>query len=159
LYPRFSSAAAAVSSASFNSGNISGGNTDAGNGLFFLEEFQFKIKEYYEVLFFPTTKTTSAADLFVQFIGFALLYATIAALFLNMYSIGSKFVLGFTVLLCGTFALVVSLVLARLVGGISVNLILLLECIPFLVVTIGFERPFVFSKVPRFFLFLGHNRI
>lgn len=54
--------------------------------------------------------------------------------------------LGFTVLLSGTFALVVSLVLARFIGGISVNLILLLECIPFLVVTIGFERPFVFSK-------------
>lgn len=74
------------------------------------------------------------------------MYATIATLFMNMYSIGSRFVLGFTVLLSGTFALVVSLVLARIVGDVRVTLIVLLECLPFLVVTIGFERPFVLSK-------------
>lgn len=49
LYPRFSSAAAAVSSSSFKSGNTSGGDTDSGKSMFFFEEFQFKLKEYYEV--------------------------------------------------------------------------------------------------------------
>jgi len=100
-------------------------------------EFQWKITEYLE--------TTNFVDKLFQFIGFVLMYATIVVLFLNMKSVGSKFVLGFTVLLSGTFALLASLVIARIMG-ISITIILLLECLPFLVVTIGFEKPYSLTK-------------
>lgn len=54
--------------------------------------------------------TTSSGDMLVQLTGILLLYATIASLFVNMATLGSHFVLAFTVLLSGTFALVLSLV-------------------------------------------------
>ncbi|TPX34341.1 hydroxymethylglutaryl-CoA reductase (NADPH) [Synchytrium microbalum] len=90
-------------------------------------------------------ETSTNHDLFVVFTSFVLMHATFISLFINMRKLGSKFSLGFTVLINGTCALLVALVIARVVG-ISLDIIQLSEAIPFLVVTIGFEKPYILSK-------------
>ena len=45
----------------------------------------------------------------------------------------------------GLCALLSALVVAKS-AGVKTNIILLVECIPFLVVTIGFEKPYILSK-------------
>ncbi|TPX43227.1 hydroxymethylglutaryl-CoA reductase (NADPH) [Synchytrium endobioticum] len=97
----------------------------------------WKFKEFIE--------TSSNHDLFVVFTSFILMHATFISLFLNMRKLGSRFSLGFTVLINGACALLVALVIARVVG-ISLDIIQLSEAIPFLVVTIGFEKPYILSK-------------
>lgn len=133
-----------------------------------LSEMTWKVGEYFE--------TSSSSDVLVQGISFLLMYATFGALFLNMRKIGSKFTLGmsmrrrwrwvdlwdrdssiknrsnqpnsppgFTVLLCGTFALLTALAIAK-TTGVMIDIITLSECIPFLVVTIGFEKPYILTR-------------
>ncbi|KAJ3119750.1 3-hydroxy-3-methylglutaryl-coenzyme A (HMG-CoA) reductase isozyme [Nowakowskiella sp. JEL0407] len=100
-------------------------------------EFAWKLKEFFE--------TSSTLDMTLIAISFILMHTTVFTLFKNMRSVGSKFSLGFAVLINGTFALLATLVVARILG-ITLNLIQMSESIPFLVVTIGFEKPFLLTK-------------
>ncbi|KAJ3227012.1 3-hydroxy-3-methylglutaryl-coenzyme A (HMG-CoA) reductase isozyme [Clydaea vesicula] len=102
-----------------------------------LNELIWKVNEYIE--------TTRGSDMLIQGISFILLYATITSLFMNMRKLKSKFSLGFTVLLSGTFSLLCSLLISKFLG-IKMSIILLIECLPFLVVTIGFEKPYKLTK-------------
>ena len=79
-------------------------------------------------------------------ISFILMDATIITLFLNMRKIGSVITLGISVLINGTMALVASLVLSSLYYNLSLNWIQLSEALPFLVVAIGFEKPYVLTR-------------
>lgn len=128
LYPQFSGAV-----------NTYGhqASSDSLDILPLLSEMTWKVGEYFE--------TSSSSDVLVQGISFLLMYATFGALFLNMRKIGSKFTLGFTVLLSGTFALLTALAIAKAVG-VTIDIITLSECIPFLVVTIGFEKPYILTR-------------
>ncbi|KAJ3026662.1 3-hydroxy-3-methylglutaryl-coenzyme A (HMG-CoA) reductase isozyme, partial [Rhizophlyctis rosea] len=89
--------------------------------------------------------TSSSSDLLVMGISFILMHATFVTLFANMRKLGSKFSLGFTVLINGTFAMLVALVITKAMG-ITLSIIQFSEAIPFLVITIGFEKPFVLAK-------------
>ncbi|KAH6592435.1 hypothetical protein BASA50_008051 [Batrachochytrium salamandrivorans] len=90
-------------------------------------------------------ESSNQSDLLVVAISFLLMHATFIMLFTNMRKIGSKFTLGFAVLLNSTFALLVGLLLTKL-SGISLNVFHLFEAIPFFVVSVGFEKPYVLSR-------------
>jgi hydroxymethylglutaryl-CoA reductase (NADPH) len=74
-----------------------------------------------------------------------LMHVTFIMHFQNMRKLGSRFSLGFAVLLNGTFALVISLVFAR-IFGFGLSIVQLCESLPLLVVTIGFEKPYLLAK-------------
>ncbi|KAJ3058689.1 hypothetical protein HK102_010362, partial [Quaeritorhiza haematococci] len=65
------------------------------------EDLSWKVTEFLE--------TSSNSDIIVLFVSFLLMHATFVTLFMNMRSVGSRFSLGFAVLINGTFALLVSL--------------------------------------------------
>jgi hydroxymethylglutaryl-CoA reductase (NADPH) len=73
------------------------------------------------------------------------MHGTFAILFINMRKLGSRFWLGASVLVSGTFAFVLAL-LTTYLSGYSVNPILLSEALPFLVITVGFEKPFILTR-------------
>ncbi|KAJ3284901.1 3-hydroxy-3-methylglutaryl-coenzyme A (HMG-CoA) reductase isozyme [Borealophlyctis nickersoniae] len=100
-------------------------------------EILWRFREYVE--------TSSSSDLFVIGICFVLMHATFATLFMNMRKLGSKFSLGFAVLINGTFALLAALVITKAMG-ITLSIVQFGEAIPFLVITIGFEKPYVLAK-------------
>lgn len=62
-----------------------------------------------------------------------------------MRTVGSKFWLGATVLSSSIFAFLLALATVDYLG-VPINLVLLSEGLPFLVVTVGFEKPFMLTK-------------
>lgn len=78
-------------------------------------------------------------------IGYLLMHLTFINTFMNMRKLGSKFWLGCSVLVSGVFGFLLALFTASLLG-ISINPIILSEALPFLIITIGFEKPFVLAR-------------
>jgi hydroxymethylglutaryl-CoA reductase (NADPH) len=78
-------------------------------------------------------------------LGYIAMHLSFISLFLQMRRLGSKFWLGATVLVSSTFAfLFASIVTHKL--GVPINMVLLSEGLPFLVVIIGFEKPIVLTR-------------
>lgn len=73
------------------------------------------------------------------------MHFTFVSLFLNMRTMGSKFWLGATVLISSTFSFLLALATVSYLG-VPINMILMSEGLPFLVVTVGFEKPFMLTK-------------
>ena len=90
-------------------------------------------------------KVADNVDIIVMVIGYISMHLTFFSLFLNMRTVGSNFWLGFTVLVSSTFSFLFALATVQFLQ-IPVDLILLSEGLPFLVVTIGFEKPFLLTK-------------
>ncbi|CAI2178721.1 19095_t:CDS:2 [Funneliformis geosporum] len=84
-------------------------------------------------------------DIVVICAGWLLMKLTFLALFLNMQKIGSRFVLAMCVVANGFFAFMSALLTINLFG-VTVSPILLSEAIPFLIITVGFEKPFALTK-------------
>ncbi|CAG8563729.1 8766_t:CDS:2, partial [Acaulospora morrowiae] len=84
-------------------------------------------------------------DIIVIFAGYVLMHCTFGLLFVNMRKIGSRYILAMCVLSNGFFAFMFALLTINLFG-VSVNPVLLSEAIPFLVITVGFEKPFALTK-------------
>src|SRR5438046_10317037 len=78
-------------------------------------------------------------------LGYISMHLTFVSLFLSMRSLGSKFWLATTVLFSGGFAFLFGLLVTTKLG-VPLNMILLSEGLPFLVVTIGFEKPIILTK-------------
>ncbi|KAL7746489.1 3-hydroxy-3-methylglutaryl-coenzyme A (HMG-CoA) reductase isozyme [Sorochytrium milnesiophthora] len=91
-------------------------------------------------------QNTSSTDALVLGSGYLMMYATIGYLFYNMRKIGSRFFLASTVILYGTSALLVSLVITRFLN-LHLTMVMLSEALPFLVITVGFEKPYTLTKV------------
>ena len=73
------------------------------------------------------------------------MHLTFVSLFMSMRNMGSNFWLATSVLISSVFAFLFgTIVTTRL--GVPINLVLLSEGLPFLVVTIGFEKPIIFTK-------------
>ena len=73
------------------------------------------------------------------------MHLTFVSLFLSMRRLGSNFWLATSVLLSSVFAFLFGLhVTMRF--GVPINMVLLSEGLPFLVVTIGFEKPIILTK-------------
>jgi hydroxymethylglutaryl-CoA reductase (NADPH) len=77
--------------------------------------------------------------------GYLAMHLTFVSLFLAMRRLGSNFWLAATVLFQSAFAFLFAL-LVTVYLGVPINMVLLSEGLPFLVVIIGFEKPIVLTK-------------
>lgn len=78
-------------------------------------------------------------------LGYLAMHLTFVSLFLSMRRMGSNFWLATTVLFSSVFAFLFGLFVTTSLG-VDINLVLLSEGLPFLVVTIGFEKPIILTK-------------
>lgn len=77
--------------------------------------------------------------------GYLAMHLTFVSLFLAMRRLGSNFWLATAVLLQSAFAFLFALAVTVYVG-VPINMVLLSEGLPFLVVIIGFDKPIVLTK-------------
>lgn len=90
-------------------------------------------------------RNATSIDIIIIAIGYLAMYSVFISLFINMRTLGSSFWLATTVLISSIFAFIFALVTVNALGR-PINPILLSEGLPFLVVTIGFEKPFLLTK-------------
>ena len=84
-------------------------------------------------------------DITIMVLGYLSMHLTFVSLFSSMRLLGSNFWLATTVLFHSFFALFFAL-LVTITMGVPINMVLLSEGLPFLVVTIGFEKPIILTK-------------
>ncbi|OAV99543.1 hypothetical protein PTTG_06102 [Puccinia triticina 1-1 BBBD Race 1] len=85
-----------------------------------------------------------SADIFIMLIAYMLMHLTFYSLFRNMAKLGASIWLGALTVLSAIFAFILALITAHLLG-IRINPILLSEALPFLVITVGFDKPYVLA--------------
>jgi hydroxymethylglutaryl-CoA reductase (NADPH) len=90
-------------------------------------------------------KNADTGDIVIMVLGYLAMHLTFVSLFLAMRRLGSNFWLATAVLLQSAFAFLFALAIT-LYLGVPINMILLSEGLPFLVVIIGFEKPIVLTK-------------
>lgn len=73
------------------------------------------------------------------------MHLTFVSLFMSMRRLGSNFWLATTVLFSSVFAFLFALIVTLRLG-VPINMVLLSEGLPFLVVTVGFEKPIILTK-------------
>jgi hydroxymethylglutaryl-CoA reductase (NADPH) len=78
-------------------------------------------------------------------LGYISMHLSFVSLFFSMRRLGSKFWLAATVLFSGVFAFLFGLLVTTKLG-VPISVILLSEGLPFLVVTIGFEKPIILTR-------------
>ena len=78
-------------------------------------------------------------------IGYLAMHLTFVSLFMSMRHMGSNFWLATSVLISSIFAFLFGLGMTNQLG-VPINFVLLSEGLPFLVVTIGFEKPIILTK-------------
>ncbi|WPH01680.1 Hypothetical protein R9X50_00453200 [Acrodontium crateriforme] len=84
-------------------------------------------------------------DITIMVLGYVSMYLTFISLFVSMRRMGSNFWLGTSVLFSSAFAFLFGLMVTMKLG-VPENVVLLSEGVPFLVVTIGFEKPIVLTQ-------------
>lgn len=85
------------------------------------------------------------------------MHLTFVSLFLSMRRLGSKFWLAATVLFSGAFSFLFGLLVTTKLG-VPINMVLLSEGLPFLVVTIGFEKPIILTRAVLSASVKAHNQ-
>ncbi|KAF3069440.1 3-hydroxy-3-methylglutaryl-coenzyme A reductase [Trichoderma lentiforme] len=95
--------------------------------------------------FLDLLKNAGGLDITIMFLGYLAMHITFVSLFLSMRRLGSNFWLGTTTLFSSTFAFLFGLAVTTSLG-IPISVLLLSEGLPFLVVTIGFEKNIVLTK-------------
>ncbi|KAH8423144.1 3-hydroxy-3-methylglutaryl-coenzyme A (HMG-CoA) reductase isozyme, variant 2 [Aspergillus melleus] len=78
-------------------------------------------------------------------LGYLSMHLSFVSLFFSMRRLGSRSWLAFTVLLSGMFAFLFGLLVTTKLG-VPINMLLLSEGLPFLVVTVGFEKPIILTR-------------
>ena len=84
-------------------------------------------------------------DIVIMTLGYLSMHLTFISLFLSMKRLGSNAWLAVSVLLSSLFAFLFGLVTTTKLG-VAINMVLLSEGLPFLVVTIGFEKSIILTK-------------
>lgn len=95
--------------------------------------------------FVDLIKHAETIDIIIMALGYISMHLSFVSLFFSMRRLGSNFWLAATVLLSGSFAFLFGLLVTTKLG-VPINLLLLSEGLPFLVVTIGFEKPIMFTR-------------
>ena len=95
--------------------------------------------------FVDLLKNADSGDITIMALGYLAMHLTFVSLFLAMRRLGSNFWLATAVLLQSAFAFLFALAITVYLG-VPINMILLSEGLPFLVVIIGFEKPIVLTK-------------
>ncbi|KAI1811826.1 3-hydroxy-3-methylglutaryl-coenzyme A reductase [Poronia punctata] len=95
--------------------------------------------------FLDLLKNADTLDIVIMVLGYLSMHLTFVSLFLSMKKLGSNTWLAISVLFSSTFAFLFGLnVTTKL--GVPVSFVLLSEGLPFLVVTIGFEKNIVLTR-------------
>jgi len=97
------------------------------------------------VRFWLLAKNADSADIFVVLLGYVLMHLTFVRLFLNMRKMGSSFWLPSATLISSIFGFLFALLAAFLLA-VPVDPICLSEALPFLVITVGFDKPFLLAR-------------
>ncbi|KAF5611598.1 hydroxy methyl glutaryl reductase [Fusarium subglutinans] len=95
--------------------------------------------------FLDLLKNAETLDIVIMLLGYIAMHLTFVSLFLSMRKMGSKFWLGICTLFSSVFAFLFGLVVTTKLG-VPISVILLSEGLPFLVVTIGFEKNIVLTR-------------
>ncbi|KAK5988445.1 3-hydroxy-3-methylglutaryl-coenzyme A reductase [Cladobotryum mycophilum] len=95
--------------------------------------------------FLDLLKNAETLDIVIMVLGYVVMHFNFVSLFLSMRRIGSNFWLGMTTIFSSTFAFLFGLAITTHLG-VPVSLVLLSEGLPFLVVTIGFEKNIALTK-------------
>ena len=90
-------------------------------------------------------KNAETLDITIMFLGYLSMHLTFVSLFVSMRRMGSNFWLGTSTLFSSLFAFSFGLAITTKLG-IPINMVLLSEGLPFLVVTVGFEKPIILTK-------------
>ena len=95
--------------------------------------------------FIDLLKNADTLDIVIMVLGYLSMHLTFVSLFVSMRRLGSNFWLGMTTIFSSVFAFLFGLaVTAKL--GVPISVVLLSEGLPFLVVTIGFEKNIVLTR-------------
>nr|AMD39040.1 hydroxy methyl glutaryl CoA reductase [Fusarium babinda] len=95
--------------------------------------------------FVDLLKNAETLDIVIMLLGYIAMHLTFVSLFLSMRKMGSKFWLGICTIFSSVFAFLFGLVVTTKLG-VPISVILLSEGLPFLVVTIGFEKNIVLTR-------------
>jgi hydroxymethylglutaryl-CoA reductase (NADPH) len=95
--------------------------------------------------FVDLLKHAETLDITIMSLGYLSMHLTFVSLFISMRRLGSNFWLATTTLFSSVFAFLFGLVVTTHLG-VPINMVLLSEGLPFLVVTVGFEKPIVLTK-------------
>ena len=95
--------------------------------------------------FVDLLKNAETLDIIIMVLGYISMHLTFVSLFMSMRRMGSNFWLFATTLFSSVFAFLFGLIVTNKLG-VPMNMILLSEGLPFLVVTIGFEKAIVLTK-------------
>lgn len=95
--------------------------------------------------FVDLLKNADTLDIVIMALGYLAMHLTFVSLFMSMRKMGSNFWLAATVLISSSSAFLFGLVVT-IKMGVPINVVLLSEGLPFLVVTIGFEKPIILTQ-------------
>lgn len=95
--------------------------------------------------FVDLLKNAEELDIVIMALGYISMWLTFVSLYISLRRLGSHVWLATTVLFSSSFALLFGL-LVTMYFGVPLNVVLLSEGLPFLVVTIGFEKPIILTK-------------
>ncbi|RVX69658.1 hypothetical protein B0A52_06722 [Exophiala mesophila] len=95
--------------------------------------------------FVDLVKHAETLDIIIMSLGYLSMHLTFISLFLSMKRLGSNAWLAVSVLFSSLFAFLFGLVTTTKMG-VPINMVLLSEGLPFLVVTIGFEKSIILTK-------------
>ncbi|KAL1683201.1 hydroxymethylglutaryl-coenzyme A reductase-domain-containing protein [Schizophyllum commune] len=90
--------------------------------------------------FWELAKNAPSLDILLILAGYTLMYFTFTLIFVRSRRLGSTFWLPTAVLSCAVLALLLSLPVAMWLG-VHIDVVALAEALPFLVCTIGFDKP------------------
>lgn len=95
--------------------------------------------------FVDLLKNAETLDIIIMVLGYISMHLTFVSLFVSMRRMGSNVWLFTTTLFSSIFAFLFGLIVTTKMG-VPLNMVLLSEGLPFLVVTIGFEKSIVLTK-------------
>lgn len=95
--------------------------------------------------FVDLLKSAETLDIIIMVLGYISMHLTFVSLYISMRRMGSNFWLFATTLFSSVIAFLFGLIVTTKMG-VPLNLVLLSEGLPFLVVTIGFEKSIVLTK-------------
>ncbi|RKF65881.1 3-hydroxy-3-methylglutaryl-coenzyme A reductase [Golovinomyces cichoracearum] len=95
--------------------------------------------------FIDLLRNAEPLDIIIVVLGYIFMHLTFFSLLVSMRKMGSKFWLFGMTLLSSTFAFLFGLIVTTKMG-VALNMILLSEGLPFLLVTIGFDKSIILTK-------------
>lgn len=95
--------------------------------------------------FVDLLKNADSLDIVIMVLGYISMHMTFVSLFVSMRHLGSNFWLGMSTLFSSVFAFLFGLATTTKLG-VPISMILLSEGLPFLVVTVGFEKNIVLTR-------------